>query len=112
MLSGGAVLLALGLAAIGFAPSLTVFLQGWAVIGMGMGASLYDPAFSTLGRLYGTAARHPITMLTLSGGFASTVCWPISAWLVDVVGLAWNLPRLCRRAARGLPAAHLVHSAE
>ena len=28
------------------------------------------------------------------------------------LGLAWNLPRLCRRAARGLPAAHLVHSAE
>ena len=86
VLSGGAVLLALGLATIGLAPSLTVFLGGWAIIGIGMGASLYDPAFSTLGRLYGAAARHPITMLTLFGGFASTVCWPISAWLVDLLG--------------------------
>jgi hypothetical protein len=27
-----------------------------------------------------------ITQLTLWGGFASTVCWPISAWLVESVG--------------------------
>jgi hypothetical protein len=31
-------------------------------------------------------ARRPITALTLWGGFASTICWPLSAWLLDAVG--------------------------
>ena len=46
-----------------------------------MGAGLYDPAFATLGRLYGENGRSAITTLTLFGGFASTVCWPLSAFL-------------------------------
>ncbi len=51
-----------------------------------MGAGLYDPAFATLGRLYGETARSAITTLTLYGGFASTVCWPLSAFLVTHLG--------------------------
>ena len=51
-----------------------------------MGAGLYDAAFATLGRLYGRGARGAITDLTLFGGFASTVCWPLSAFLVEAVG--------------------------
>ncbi len=51
-----------------------------------MGCGLYDPAFATLGRLYGDEARPAITTLTLWGGFASTVCWPLSAFLVEQVG--------------------------
>ena len=86
VLAGGALLLALGQVIIGLAPTLAVFLAGWGVIGAAMGASLYDPAFSTLGRLYGAAARPRISLLTLFGGLASTVCWPISAWLVDAIG--------------------------
>jgi hypothetical protein len=37
--------------------------------------------FATLGRLYGHGGRSAITTLTLFGGFASTVCWPLSAFL-------------------------------
>jgi hypothetical protein len=51
-----------------------------------MGTGLYDPAFSTLGRLYGEQARSAITQLTLFGGFASTVCWPLSAFFVEHFG--------------------------
>ena len=47
------------------------------------GAGLYDTAFATLGRLYGHDARSAITSLTLFSGFASTVCWPLSAFLVS-----------------------------
>jgi len=60
---------------------LPIFLAAWIVIGLGMGAGLYDPAFATLGRLYGQGGRSAITTLTLFGGFASTVCWPLSALL-------------------------------
>jgi hypothetical protein len=36
--------------------------------------------------MYGHGARTAITNLTLIGGFASTVCWPLSAFMIDVVG--------------------------
>ena len=51
-----------------------------------MAASLYDPAFATLGRIFGAAARSPITALTLAGGFASTVSWPATHFLLEAVG--------------------------
>ncbi len=86
VLAISAILLALGLAMQGLAPNLPVFVAAWLVIGVGMGAGLYDPAFSALTRLYGDQARSAITQVTLWGGFASTVCWPLSAFLVDAYG--------------------------
>lgn len=47
------------------------------------GAGLYDAAFATLGGYYGHSARSAITTLTLWGGFASTVCWPLSALFLE-----------------------------
>ena len=86
VLAGSAVWLAAGLVVLGLAPNLPLYMLGWALMGVGMGAGLYDPAFATLGRLFGDSARSSITHLTLIGGFASTVCWPLSAYLVDHVG--------------------------
>ena len=86
VLASAMALMAAGLALMAAAPNVAVFLIAWSVVGVGMGAGLYDAAFSTLGRLYGSSARRAITVLTLWGGFASTVCWPISAWLVNAVG--------------------------
>ena len=51
-----------------------------------MGTGLYDAVFAALGRMYGSEARGPITNLTLFGGFASTICWPLSAFMIDHVG--------------------------
>jgi predicted MFS family arabinose efflux permease len=86
VLAASAVLLAIGLATIGAAPNLPVYVLGWAIVGAGMGAGLYDAAFATLGTIYGQSARSAITTLTLYGGFASTVCWPLSAFLVERYG--------------------------
>jgi predicted MFS family arabinose efflux permease len=96
----GVVLLAAGLALIGTAQNFAVYLVGWAITGAGMGAGLYDSAFATLGALYGQSARSAITAVTLLGGFASTVCWPLSAYLVQHVGwrdacLAYATWHLC-----------------
>jgi predicted MFS family arabinose efflux permease len=85
-LAASSLLFSAGLACIGLAPSLPVFLFGWVVVGLGMGTGLYDAAFATLGKLYGSDARMPITNLTLIGGFASTVCWPLSAFLAEAFG--------------------------
>lgn len=86
VLAASTLLLAAGLAGLALAPSLPVFVAAWLVVGLGMGGGLYDAAFSTLGRLYGMAARRPITWLTLFGGFASTLCWPLSAVLESSLG--------------------------
>jgi predicted MFS family arabinose efflux permease len=86
VLATGAVLVAVGLAILGTATTFAVYLLGWAVIGLGMSASLYDAAFATLGSIYGAQARGAISALTLLGGFASTVCWPLSAVLAARFG--------------------------
>src|SRR6202011_5426057 len=39
-----------------------------------------------LGRIYGGAARRSITGITLFGGFASTVGWPLTAWGLQTIG--------------------------
>jgi len=100
VLAASALLLTLGLVILGLSPSLPGYLLGWAVMGLGMAGGLYDAAFSTLGRIFGDQARRAITHLTLWGGFASTVCWPISAILVETVGwrgtcLAYAAIHLC-----------------
>jgi hypothetical protein len=51
-----------------------------------MCTGLTDAAFSTLGSIYGESARSAITSLTLFAGFASTICWPLSAYLVEHLG--------------------------
>ncbi|MBI5909782.1 MAG: MFS transporter, partial [Betaproteobacteria bacterium] len=77
---------AAGLIGVGLAPALPVYLVAWGLIGLGMGTGLYDAVFAALGRMYGTEARQPITNLTLFGGFASTICWPLSAFMIEHVG--------------------------
>nr|WP_254803850.1 MFS transporter [Methylobacterium sp.]USU34629.1 MFS transporter [Methylobacterium sp.] len=86
VLAFAAIALALGLPGIALAPNVAAHLAAWLLVGLGMGTGLYDPAFATLGRLYGAEARPAITTLTLWGGFASTVCWPLSAFLIEQVG--------------------------
>lgn len=58
----------------------------WLVIGIGMAMGLYESAFSTLAGIYGANARGAITGITLIAGFASTVCWPITAGMESVIG--------------------------
>jgi len=86
VLAAGAMLLAVGLLVLAFEQNLLVYLGAWSIIGTGMSASLYDAAFATLGSIYGKGSRGAITAVTLFGGFASTVCWPLSAYLVERVG--------------------------
>jgi MFS family permease len=86
VLRASSLLYAAGLIGIGIAPSLPVYLAAWVVLGLGMGTGLYDAVFAALGRMYGHSARGAITNLTLIGGFASTVCWPLSAFMIETAG--------------------------
>ena len=86
ILATSSVLLGFGLALLGSSHHLAIYLTAWLVLGIGMGCGLYDAAFATLGRAFGGQARNAIVSLTLWGGFASTVCWPLTAWLLDAYG--------------------------
>jgi MFS family permease len=82
----GSLIGALGLFLIVHAASQPAYLAVWCVLGLAMAANLYDAAFGSLGRIFGAAARRPITALTLAGGFASTASWPATHVLLEAVG--------------------------
>ena len=91
---------ALGLLLLSLAQGPWGLFAAWALLGLAMGAGLYEAAFATLVKLYGQAARNPITGITLIAGFASTVGWPLSAWMLGQHG--W------RGACVGWAALHLL----
>jgi MFS family permease len=85
---------AAGLAGLALATHAVHVFAAWLLLGIGMGSGLYEAAFATAVRLHGRDARGAITGITLLAGFASTVGWPLSAWLENVAGwrgacLAW-----------------------
>jgi len=80
------VVLAAGLVLLAFAHGVVGLAMAWSVLGVGMALGLYDSAFATLTGLYGRAARGPITGITLIAGFASTIGWPLSAFLDAILG--------------------------
>ena len=82
----GSLVAAAGLSLITVASHPIAYMAVWVVLGVAMAANLYDSAFATLGRIFGAAARRPITALTLAGGFASTVSWPVTHFLIEGVG--------------------------
>lgn len=82
----GSLIGAAGLFGLVIAPNAVAYYAAWTVIGAAMAAALYDPAFATLGRIFGQAARAPITALTLVAGFASTVNWPATQMFIDTIG--------------------------
>jgi predicted MFS family arabinose efflux permease len=101
----GSLIGAAGLVCLVTAQSAPAYFAAWMVLGIAMACSLYDPAFATLGRIFGVAARSPITTLTLAGGFASTVGWPATQYLIDAVG--WRGCYLVYAALLALVAAPL-----
>jgi MFS family permease len=79
---------ATGLLLLSFANGAISLIAAWIILGVGMGMGLYESAFASLTRIYGTSARKPITGITLIAGFASTVGWPLTTWLD--VELGWR----------------------
>ena len=81
VMCGGSVLAALGVLAWSQATQVWMLYPVWAVLGVAMAATLYDPAFAVLTQRYPERYREGITMLTLVGGFASTLSFPAVAAL-------------------------------
>jgi MFS family permease len=77
---------ALGLVFLSQAQSMLSLFGGWAFLGFAMGAGLYDMAFATVVRSRGQAAPIIIVGITLLAGFASTVGWSVTHYLLSNFG--------------------------
>jgi hypothetical protein len=84
VMSVGSITAALALFAIAQAHSAIMVYAAWSLAGIAMAMTLYDAAFATLSQHSGTSYRTALTALTLMGGLASTVFWPLS-----LKGLEW-----------------------
>jgi hypothetical protein len=103
------VVVATGLTALGFAPSPVNMFAGWAIIGLCMGAGLYELGPATLAVVYGARAwadhRHiPDRGFREQGRIAPVRAHAGDLWLAG--GLYWlgADPPLSRSAAQRLPA--------
>jgi hypothetical protein len=82
----GSGLTALGCAGLAMAHHALPYYAAWLCLGLAMRMTLYDAAFAALARVAGAAAKRPISQITLLGGLASTVFWPIGHALAGPLG--------------------------
>jgi MFS family permease len=82
------LLFAAALTSLGLATGPMSLIASWLAMGIAMSCGLYEAAFSALARIYGQDARRAITGITLIAGFASTIGWPLTAWLE--VSFGWR----------------------
>ncbi len=82
----GSVVIAAGCLMLGLARNVAVYYAAWVVLGFAMRLTLYDAAFAALARIGGPLARRPIAQITLLGGLASTVFWPVGGALAERFG--------------------------
>ena len=80
------LIFASGLTCLGFAEGMWSVLFGYAILGLGMAAGLFEVAFSAIVRLFGKNSRNPITGVTLIAGFASFVAWTVSVYVESKFG--------------------------
>jgi predicted MFS family arabinose efflux permease len=66
--------------------SYPVFVLVWIGLGATMSAILYEPGFAVLTHRLGPLSRRGITAMTLVGGLASTVFFPLSHVLIEALG--------------------------
>jgi len=86
VMGAGFVLLAASLLALSRVDSVVGYFLVWPVIGVAMRLTLYDAAFAALVQIDPTNGRRAIAYLTLFGGFASTVGWPVGHLLNAAYG--------------------------
>lgn len=86
VMSLGSAVLALGLLGLSQVHTLSGLYLAWLVLGAGLSATLYNPAFAIVTRRFPTEFRRAIIMLTFLGGLASTVFIPFMAWLFHHLG--------------------------
>jgi predicted MFS family arabinose efflux permease len=86
VLTAGSLLAAASMALLAAAQNTPMLVAGWLLAGVASTAVLYDAGFATLHQVAASAFRRAVTVMTLLGGLASTVFWPLSRFLLETVG--------------------------
>lgn len=82
----GSAAAALALGCLSLVPNLWTLAAAIILLEFAAAMVLYEAAFAGLAQLYGQNARRQITSITLIAGFASTIFWPLTQYLVEQVG--------------------------
>jgi MFS family permease len=86
VMSAGATLAAAGFALWARASQPWMLHAAWTLLGAAMAMLLYEPAFNVLAKREPQRFRQAITVLTLVGGFASTLAFPAVSLLMGTLG--------------------------
>lgn len=86
VMCAGACCNALGCLIIAGNTHIPVYYLGWLVLGVGMRLTLYDALSTSLAQGAREQAREAMARVTLLGGLASTVFWPLGQGLLQVFG--------------------------
>lgn len=86
LMSAGSLAAALLLVALTHVSTAWQLYAVWMGLGVVMAANLYDPAFTVLAQAFAGKHRQAITVVTVFGGLASTVFWPLTQTLVEHLG--------------------------
>lgn len=79
--------------------SIAALYVVFAAIGLVRAAVLYEPAFAVVVRWFEASRATALLVVTVAGGFASTIFMPVTAVLVD--GLGWRKALLVLAAVLG-----------
>lgn len=82
----GSLVSGAGLILLAHAHSMAVYFAAWTILGVAMAMVLYEAAFATINREFVVNSRKAVSILTLFGGFASTVFWPLTLYLNTQLG--------------------------
>lgn len=85
MLTLGSAFGALSMAVTGLAQGPVTYALACVVLGLAAATALYDAIFPALAQAAGAQARRAITVVTLFGGLASTVFWPLTSALLSAM---------------------------
>ncbi|MBC3919222.1 MFS transporter [Undibacterium sp. CY18W] len=86
VMGSGSLVCAIGMIILSLNHSMAIYFLAWSLLGLGMALTLYEAAFATINRSFLTNSRQAISTLTLFGGFASTVFWPLTLKLNSLIG--------------------------
>jgi len=96
VMTAGSLAAGAGLLAASQVDAMWQLYAAWMAIGAVMAFTLYEAAFAAVAAAFGRAqARRGIAAVTLAGGFASTLSWPLVSlaaggigWRATLIGLA------------------------
>ena len=86
LMTAGSLVYALALAALAMSQGPISYLACWAVLGVASSLALSTPSSIAIVQVAGPRARRAIAMLTIIGGLASTVFWPLTGVLDSAIG--------------------------